>query len=91
LENNQTQFLATLEEAAKLRHRKMYDYGLSYQTHGSYGIVVRMTDKMQRLCRLTEPGAKPNNETVEDTLLDIVNYAAMCIMERRREKNADIH
>jgi len=71
----------------------MYDYGLSYQTHGSFGIVVRMTDKMQRLCRLTSPSAstgKVNDESVEDTLLDIMNYAAMAIMERRREKNENI-
>ncbi len=89
-EMNQEQFLGVIKEATDLRHRKMHDYAMSYQTHGSYGIVVRLTDKMQRLFQMTQPGAKPNFESVEDTAIDIINYAAMFIMEGRREKHENV-
>jgi len=49
------------------------------------GILVRMSDKMERLKNLTynSDGSEPNHESVEDSLLDIANYAVIALMVRR--------
>ena len=44
------------------------------------GLSVRMNDKIQRLLNLTMKNQKPNNESIEDNLLDIANYAVMSII-----------
>lgn len=44
------------------------------------GLSVRMNDKIQRLLNLTMNKQEPNNESIEDNLLDIANYAAMGII-----------
>lgn len=44
------------------------------------GLSIRMNDKMQRLLNLLKSDAKPNNESVEDTLIDISTYALMTII-----------
>jgi hypothetical protein len=91
LTKNHKEFLEVLKQAAALREKKMHDYGLSYQTHGSYGLIVRLTDKMQRLCRLGAPGKPvPNFESMEDTAIDILNYAGMLVMELRRERHENV-
>jgi len=43
------------------------------------GILIRLSDKIARLGRLLQEGYKPqvDDEKVEDTLLDIVNYAVL--------------
>ena len=41
------------------------------------GLAIRMNDKMQRLLNLIKDGKEPNNESLEDTLIDIANYAVM--------------
>jgi len=41
------------------------------------GLVVRMNDKIQRLMNLILDNRDPQNESVEDTLIDIANYAVM--------------
>jgi len=90
LEKNHKEFLEVIKQAIELRYKKMYDYQLSYQTHGSFGIVVRLTDKMQRLCNISGDKPKPNFESAEDTAIDIINYAAMYVMELRRERNEKV-
>ena len=44
------------------------------------GLSVRLNDKVQRLLNLTLNDKDPNNESVEDTLIDIANYAVMSIL-----------
>ena len=44
------------------------------------GLSVRMNDKIQRLLNLTMKNQEPNNESIEDNLLDIANYAVMSII-----------
>ena len=38
------------------------------------GIVVRITDKLSRLCTLLDKQWQVNDERIEDTLLDMANY-----------------
>ncbi len=41
------------------------------------GILVRMMDKMSRISNLVEQDAQVKSEKIEDTLDDLINYAAI--------------
>lgn len=77
--NDQERFCAVLKEAAELRKRKNVDYGGAWRRHGIYGLTVRLTDKMERINSLMNKKAQVN-ESIRDTAVDIVNYAAMMVM-----------
>ena len=49
------------------------------------GLVVRMNDKVQRLMNLILDNKDPQNESVEDTLIDIANYAVMAELVINKE------
>ncbi len=44
------------------------------------GLAIRMNDKLQRLLNLIKDNKEPNNESLEDTLIDISTYALMTII-----------
>lgn len=71
----------------KLYLAKNGDYGNSvHDTYMKYGLVsflVRMEDKMNRLYTLSSKEAKVTDEKIEDTLMDLANYAILAIMERQ--------
>jgi hypothetical protein len=46
--------------------------------------MVRLHDKVARLENLTSSGKSPNNESIEDTFLDIIGYCAIGIMWEQR-------
>ena len=51
------------------------------------GIMVRMFDKMGRVSTLLDKDESPQvNESIDDTLIDLINYAAILIVYRR-DKN----
>lgn len=50
------------------------------------GLRVRMHDKMARLNHIIDnPGVDTNDESLEDTLKDLLNYCAIFIMVRRNQ------
>ncbi|AIY89919.1 nucleotide modification associated domain-containing protein [Geoglobus acetivorans] len=53
------------------------------------GILVRMTDKMSRIANLLKKEADVRDESIEDTLKDLINYSAILIAYLRttRENN----
>ena len=69
-------------------------YGLLLQKHKDYGptnisrspggplngLRVRMHDKTARLNHLLDNGAKPQNESLRDTFIDLMNYSAIALM-----------
>jgi len=58
---------------------KQYDYGHeNINKFGLYGITVRLSDKVERYANLKNKHAK--NESVFDTLLDIVGYCVVALM-----------
>ena len=67
--------------------KKRLDYGQSttetYEKFGPVSMLTRMHDKMGRLDRLLGANMHVNNldEKVEDTLLDLANYALITILE----------
>ena len=47
------------------------------------GILVRMNDKMERLKNLMyHSEGEPQNESIDDSLIDIANYAVIAMMVR---------
>lgn len=66
---------------------KNADYGDSFASlreEFPNAILIRLTDKLSRLKTLMG-GAdqKVSDESIEDTLLDLANYAIMEVVERR--------
>lgn len=63
--------------------RKNHDYGNSFDNsldkHGIIAAIVRMEDKLNRLNSLKDKDAKVE-ESINDTLLDLANYAIMTYM-----------
>lgn len=65
--------------------RKNHDYGdsfsLSYKEYGLIMSFIRIEDKLRRLEKLSQADAQGKDESIQDTLLDIANYAIMTEME----------
>ena len=72
------------EEELKLYTMKTHDYGEKpVEETGVVGLLVRILDKVHRALHISEDGriAMVTDEKLKDTLMDISNYANMCIME----------
>jgi hypothetical protein len=80
---------AALREAIKLVQlldKKQRDYGCGNITaFGMLGVVVRLNDKLERLKNLTREGKLPVNESLDDTLRDIANYAIIGLLLRSKQ------
>lgn len=63
---------------SELRIAKNADYGDSYAEQGPVGILVRQSDKINRLLNISKKGVTiVSSEAIEDTVADLVNYALM--------------
>ena len=91
LESDISQIVA---ELATLRRAKGRDYSGTDDTfanlreYGSLGVVIRMADKMHRLQTLYKPGAGSPavaDESVDDTVDDMINYALFLRILRAQE------
>jgi len=73
-----------LDEMRDVMMVKQRDYGpgniLDFK---DYGVLVRANDKMARLRNLYTSGNAPANETIDDSWLDLANYAVIAMMVRR--------
>ena len=60
----------------------------NFRLGGTYGIVIRMTDKVSRLLTLLDPTNKVDSadETIEDTCKDLANYAMLLSGLRENER-----
>lgn len=68
---------------------KNADYGDSFtKTREMYdnAILIRLTDKLERLKVLLGGQAAKVDESIDDTLMDLANYAIMELVERQVEK-----
>ena len=67
---------------------KNQDYGNSFEkTLDRFGLVasiIRLSDKMNRIESLSQKKAKVESESIEDTLLDLANYAIMTVIWLRK-------
>ena len=48
------------------------------------GLGTRLNDKISRFLNLTMNNKKPKNESIDDTLIDIANYAVMALIVRSK-------
>lgn len=71
----------------QIYQKKNEDYGDSFsKSMAQYGMAmpcIRLEDKLNRLKSLTVHNKQKqvNDESIEDTLLDLANYAIMTVME----------
>ena len=85
-----SQMMNVQNEALELFRKKNLDYGDAFANYGTIGVIIRMSDKIQRLISITNRGVNlVNNESLRDTLIDLHNYAAMAIMliDENKEEN----
>lgn len=78
-------------ELATLYERKNHDYGDSFgKSFDEYGMAmpcIRLEDKLNRLKALTRSGDQQvHDESIDDTLMDLANYAIMTLVERRLQE-----
>ena len=77
------------EELNVLYERKNHDYddsfGKSFEKYGMAMPCMRLEDKFNRLCALALKGGSAwvADESLDDTLMDLANYAIMTLVERR--------
>lgn len=89
------QYLNIHQEAFTLFCQKNQDYGDAFSTFGPLGVMVRIQDKLMRFINLQKnmethqhaiQQIQVPNESLEDTLIDLHNYAAMALMLLREDK-----
>jgi hypothetical protein len=72
------------DEAEVLLLRKHRDYGptnISRAPGGALnGLRVRMHDKTARINHLIDSGATPENESLRDSFIDLLNYSAIALL-----------
>lgn len=77
------------KELNNLYKIKNHDYGDSFgKGFKEYGIImpiIRLEDKLSRLKTLIKAESKVD-ESIEDTLMDLANYAIMTLIELKDEK-----
>jgi hypothetical protein len=74
---------------ATLLASKQHDYGHGNITaFGMKGVLVRLSDKVERLINLTTKNAR--NESILDTLRDIVGYCVIALMLHDETFNLDL-
>lgn len=82
--------MGIMRECTELGMRKNHDYSGAANIDnialtGVDGISVRLLDKVCRLRSLTQVQSKVKDESMEDTLKDIINYAGYGLLLLRGE------
>jgi len=78
-----------LDRAMELKASKMNDYNagkvnrFDYYLHGEQTGVDEIFKKVLRLVSLHQSGNVPENESIDDTLFDLINYSADLYSYRR--------
>ncbi len=75
-----------LIDCAELCQRKNQAYGSrGLYAFGTHGIRIRSADKLYRYMHLTTHGGIEHDESLRDSLLDLLNYAALAILVLRKQ------
>ena len=77
-------FAQVNDELLQMFLKKHRDYGKgNILSVRELGIVLRMTEKIERLKNLLLKGDLPANEPIEETFIDLAVYANIAILLRR--------
>jgi hypothetical protein len=81
------------DEAFKIHQKKNHDYATlgdpfsNFRDFGSYGVVVRMSDKMARIKNFVKNGKLDvKDESFKDTCIDLCNYSLIAYLLYKNEK-----
>jgi hypothetical protein len=76
--------LSVMDRAGNLLISKHHDYGplnIARSPGGPInGLRVRMWDKIARINHLVDNNSTPQNESLRDSFIDLLNYSAIAIM-----------
>ena len=76
-----TEFISYLRIMLAMFDAKQKDYGSgNIAKFGLDGVLIRMSDKIERLIHLRNKGADPLNESVKDSYLDLSIYGMIALM-----------
>lgn len=90
--DNKKEFKAILDQMNDIYIKKNNDYGDSFnKTCDKFGLMaplIRMTDKLNRFEQLINPltNQRLQDESIEDTLIDLANYAILTVLYQRQYK-----
>lgn len=76
-----------LDEIGKILIKKNIDYGGASFDLGLWGNLVHIWDKVNRYKTLVEKGSPEVQESIQDTLKDIIGYAVIGLIIQDIEKN----
>ena len=87
-------FETILRRMAAIHKAKNADYGNSYELSARLlgrpvveGLLHRISDKLARCCRLAQGHeAQVQDEALQDTLIDLANYAVLAILALEGEQ-----
>lgn len=83
-------FKDILNKMYEIYERKNADYGDSFsKSYGEFGLTasaIRINDKNERFKQLIKKEAQVKDESIEDTLLDLANYAVLTLMEMSKHE-----
>lgn len=83
-------FIDITNSLTKIYQAKNQDYGNSFEKSlykfGLVASIIRLSDKMNRIESLSRTKAKVKDESIEDTLLDLANYAIMTVIWLRKNR-----
>lgn len=88
--NDAQEHAKIIKEIHEMFVKKNADYGNSFEKSlDEWGLIVsamRVQEKLDRVKTSLKQELKVKDESVEDTFLDIANYAIMTVMWLRKEK-----
>jgi hypothetical protein len=72
---------AVVDELTSVLIKKQKDYGHdNINRFGRLGLLVRVHDKVARIENLMRRGTSPENESLRDNYMDVINYCAIGMM-----------
>ena len=78
-------------ETMELCVKKNKDYGSSvqdtFEKFGDISYLVRITDKYNRICSLLNREGEVKDESIDDTIRDMANYAFLWLASRNLKEN----
>lgn len=91
LYDNAYLFKQITEQMAEIYAKKNADYGDSFsESINKFGLIasaVRLSDKFNRFVSLIDKEPQVVNESIQDTLIDMANYAIMTAIYIKKHEN----